>query len=163
MAMVTAMPDTGGPMCIIGKCVTTRMGISKHNLATTTERLVGANGAQIELDSAVFLNITVEDAKSSQLVYVTIWVTRLFLSQKARKELRVVHPDFLAQMSRTGKNQRTAMDDDDNNRDRPNDVEKHNHPEKYKLTYTKDNKNTDAYHSTEPTMIERYRRHVSTC
>ena len=74
-----------------------RMGITKHNLAATTERLVKASSGQIKLDGVVFkknlcgkkkngvvfLNLTVADATSSQLVYVMPQVTCLFLSQSS--------------------------------------------------------------------------------
>ena len=53
---------------LIGICVNMRMGIIRHNLSKTTEGLVGANGGQIELDGAVFRNLIMGDATSSQLV-----------------------------------------------------------------------------------------------
>ena len=40
--MVTAILDTGASMCLKGKCVTMRMGITRHDTVATTERLVGA-------------------------------------------------------------------------------------------------------------------------
>ena len=67
------------------------MGISRHKLAATNNRLVGANGAQIKLDDAVFLNLTVGNTMSSQIV------TCLFLSQKTCKEPCAVHPDLPVQ------------------------------------------------------------------
>ena len=51
--MVTAMPDTGLSICLIDRCVTMQMGITRHDLAKTTKQ-------------------------SSQLVYVTPKVTCLF-------------------------------------------------------------------------------------
>ena len=84
-------------MGLVSRCMTMRIGITRHNLAVTTERLVGANGGQIELDGLVFLILTVANAMSSQLVYVTPQVTCHFLSQKTRKELCAVHPNFPAQ------------------------------------------------------------------
>ena len=46
--MVTAMPDTGASMCLVGRYVTMRMGIMRHDLPATTKKLVRANGGQIE-------------------------------------------------------------------------------------------------------------------
>ena len=53
-------------MCLVGRSVTIQIGISRHDLAATNKRLVGANGAQIELDSTVFLNIIMGNTTSSQ-------------------------------------------------------------------------------------------------
>ena len=39
--MVTAMTDTGAAMCLVGRCVTIRRGISRHDLSATMKRLVG--------------------------------------------------------------------------------------------------------------------------
>ena len=47
-----------------------QMEITGHSLASTTERLVRANGRQIELYSVVFLNLTLGDTTSSKLVNV---------------------------------------------------------------------------------------------
>ena len=66
--MVTAMPDTGASMCLIGRCMNNRMKITRPNLTPTTERLVGANGGQIKQDNVEFRNLTVGDATSSRLV-----------------------------------------------------------------------------------------------
>ena len=93
---VAAMSDTGAPMCLIGRCVTMQMGITRHNHANTTEKLVGANGGKIKLDGAVILNLTLGDTTSSQLPYVMPQVTCLFLFQRVCKELRAMHLDFLA-------------------------------------------------------------------
>ena len=70
------------------------MGISRHNLAATTQKLAGANGEQIKLVGTVFLNLTVGYATNSQMVYMTAQVTCVFLSQKACKGLCTVHLDF---------------------------------------------------------------------
>ena len=64
--------------------------------------LVGANGRRIVLDSAGFLNLTLGDTTSCQLVYVTPQVTCMWLSQRACKELRTAHLDFQAQAAETG-------------------------------------------------------------
>ena len=48
--------------------MTARMRIIRQDLAKKTERLAGANGGQSELDSAVFLNLTLGIALSSQVV-----------------------------------------------------------------------------------------------
>ena len=66
---VAAMPRAS--MCIIGRCMTTWIGITRPNLVKTTERLVGTIGRQVKLDGVVFLNVTLRDATTSQLVYVT--------------------------------------------------------------------------------------------
>ena len=63
-------------LCLIGRCATTHMGITTHDLVKTTKRLVGANGGHIKLDGVVFLNLTLRDATTSE-------VTSLFLSQDA--------------------------------------------------------------------------------
>ena len=89
-----------------------------------------AKSAQIELDDAVVPNLTVDDATSCQMLYVTPKVTCLFLSQKACKELRGVHPDSPAQVIRAGQHHCTAIDNEDNNWDCPNNTEKHNHFQK---------------------------------
>ena len=57
-------------MCLISKCATTRMGITRHNLLSTKVTLMVANSSQIKLDG-IFLTLTLGDATSSQLVYVT--------------------------------------------------------------------------------------------
>ena len=59
------------------------MGISRYDLAATTKRLMGANGAQVELDGIVFLNLTVGNAPDSEMMYVKPQMTCLFLSRKA--------------------------------------------------------------------------------
>ena len=46
------------------------------------------------------------------------------------------------------------MENYENNRDRPNNPETHNCPNKYKPTYSEDNKNTKADHTTEPTKTD---------
>ena len=66
--MVTAMPDTGASMCLVGRCLTMGMGITRHNLAATTERGVGVNGGRIKLDGIVFLNLTLGNDTSNQIV-----------------------------------------------------------------------------------------------
>ena len=80
--------------------MTMQMGISRHDLATTTKKLVGANSSQIKLDGAVFMNPTMGNATSSQMMGLTPKVTCLFISQKARKELCAMHTNFPAQVSR---------------------------------------------------------------
>ena len=79
-AMVTAVSDTGALMCLIGRCVTRQMGITSLNLTPTTKITLGANGGQIKLDGATFLHPTVNNATSSQIVYVMPQVICLFLS-----------------------------------------------------------------------------------
>ena len=91
------------------------MGITGNDLAATTERLVGANGGKIKMDGIVFLNLTVGNATSSQLVYMTPKVTSFFLSLRACKELCAVHPNFPAHTTEIGQNQRNATDSDNNN------------------------------------------------
>ena len=46
--MVTATPDKGASMCLIGRCVTNRMGITRPKLKPTSKRLVSVNGGQIK-------------------------------------------------------------------------------------------------------------------
>ena len=79
------MPDKGASICLVVRCVTMWMGITRHNLVKTTEKMVGADSGQIKLDVVLFLNLTKGNTSRSQLVYVTPEVTWLFLSQKARK------------------------------------------------------------------------------
>ena len=67
---------------------------------------------------------------------------------KLCKELRAVHLDFPAKG--TGQNQRTAMDNNNNDRDCPNNTETHNIAGKNTPTPTEDNKNTKADHTPEP-------------
>ena len=57
-------------MWLVGRRVTSRRGITRHDLAATTEKMVGANGGQIELQGAAFRNLTVADTTSIQMVYV---------------------------------------------------------------------------------------------
>ena len=66
------------------------------------KRLMGANGRQIELNSTVFLILTLGDALSNQLVCGALKVTCPFLSQRARKELRTVYPNFPKEGAETG-------------------------------------------------------------
>ena len=80
-----------------------RMGITRNSLVRTIERLVETDDRQIKLDSAVFLNQTLGDARTSNSVYVTPQVTCLFLSQNACKELRIRPLDFPAQVASTGR------------------------------------------------------------
>ena len=103
------------------------MGIPRHDLAETTKRLTEANSAQIELDDALFQNLTVDDATSCQMLYLIPKVTCLFLSQKACKELHAMHPDSPEQVIRVDQHHRTAMDNDNRNWDCPNNTEKHKH------------------------------------
>ena len=97
------------------------MGITWHDLAQTTKRLVGANCRQVKLYDVIFLNLTMGNAMSSKQVYVTSPVTCVFLSQKARKELCALYPNFPAQASETSKNQLTTVaSNNDNQRGCPN-------------------------------------------
>ena len=73
------------------------MGILRHNLVETTEKLMAGNGKHIKLDFTTFLTLTLGDATSSQLVYVTPQAC-LLLSQKARARPM----DFPAQVAETG-------------------------------------------------------------
>ena len=79
---------------LIGRFMTKQFGITRHNLKETTMYLMGTNSGQIKLDRSTFLNLTLGDHKSSQLVYVTAKVAYLFLSQRACKELPAVHTNF---------------------------------------------------------------------
>ena len=81
-------------MCFIGRCVIIGLGISRHNVETTTEKLGRANGEQIKLDGIIFMNLTVGVSRCSQLVYVTPKVTSLFISPKACKELSAMQQNF---------------------------------------------------------------------
>ena len=49
---------------------------------------MAANGKQIQLDGNLFHTLTLGNATSSQLVYMTNHATCLFLSQKVPNELR---------------------------------------------------------------------------
>ena len=68
-------------VCLISRCVTTRMGIKRHALVKTNEGLVGANGKQNKLDGVMFLDLT--------LGLRTHQVTCLFLFPETCKELRI--------------------------------------------------------------------------
>ena len=97
---IATMPDTEPSMCLIGRCLSTRMGIMIQDLVKTTKKLIAANGEHIELDSTLFRTLTLGDSTSSKLVYVTNQATCLLLSQKARKELRARPMEFPAQVQR---------------------------------------------------------------
>ena len=92
---VAAMPRAS--LSMISRCVTTRMGIPRPNLVKTTERLVETNSKGVKLDGAVFLNLTLGEATTSQPVYVALQVTGLFLSPEGRKELGATPLDVSAQ------------------------------------------------------------------
>ena len=103
-------------LCYITRCITMHMVITRHNLVKTIERLVGANGRQIKLDGALFLNRTLGVATISQLVYMTPQVTCLFLSLNACQELGETPLDSPAQATGTGRvAECTAMDNEDEN------------------------------------------------
>ena len=57
------------------------MRITSNYLVKTTEQLVTANSHNIKIDGVVFLNMTMGDATTNQLVYRTPQVACLFLSQ----------------------------------------------------------------------------------
>ena len=98
----------------------------------TTQKLVGANGGQLKLDGILFLKLTLGDATSSQLVHMTHRVTCLCLSKRTCKQLCAVDPNFIAQATVIGNNQRTATNRDDNNgRDCPSELETHPRREKH--------------------------------
>ena len=56
--------NTEALMCLIGRCVNMRMWITRYNQVETTKRLMGANGKQIELDSGMFLKLTLGNTTS---------------------------------------------------------------------------------------------------
>ena len=62
------MPDTGASMCIIGRFVTSGMGIIGLDLMPTTKRLVGAKKGKIQVDGVILLNLTMGNATSNQMV-----------------------------------------------------------------------------------------------
>ena len=84
--------------CIIGRC-----GITSNNLVRTNKKLVEADGRQINLDGAIFLNLTLGATTTSQLVDVTPQVTRLFLPKNACQDLRVTPLDLPAQTTMTSR------------------------------------------------------------
>ena len=49
------LPDDELSMCLTGKCITTLMGIIRHKLVETTNKLMAANRKQIKSDHAMFL------------------------------------------------------------------------------------------------------------
>ena len=111
--MVTAMRDPGASLSLVVRCMTMGMGITIHDLVKTTNRLVGANGGQIKLDSMVSLNPSIGNATSNQLV--TSHMTCLFLSENPCKELCEVHPKFPAKATEKDQTKDTAMDSDNDN------------------------------------------------
>ena len=66
--MVTAMLDTAAIMCFMDRYVTGWMGIKRLNLPATTTRLVGVNRGKIKMDGAIFLNQTMANPTSRQIV-----------------------------------------------------------------------------------------------
>ena len=62
-----------------------------------------ADGRQINLDGAIFLNLTLGATTTSQLVDVTPQVTCLFLPKNACQELRVTPLDLPAQTAMTSR------------------------------------------------------------
>ena len=71
----TINKPTRAAICIIGRCVTTDhkdWDPKRQELVKTTKRLVGANQGQIELDGALFLNLTLGNA------YIILNQTRRF-------------------------------------------------------------------------------------
>ena len=67
---LTAMCDTGVMMFIMGRSMFYKRKITKCKLVKVTEQLVAANGNQIALDGAVFLDLAHGDKKTMQMVYV---------------------------------------------------------------------------------------------
>ena len=67
---ITVMPDTGAMMCVIGRRQLRQLSVERHELVKVTAEMVAANSHTITLDSAVFLDLTVGDRKSPQMVYV---------------------------------------------------------------------------------------------
>ena len=80
---LTPMPDTGAMMCIIGRGMLRQLIVKRHELVKVTERMVAANGHQLTLDGAVFLDLTAGGRKSVQMVYVSPDVNHTLLSQIA--------------------------------------------------------------------------------
>ena len=112
---------------------------------------MGANGGKIELEGVIFLNLTVANATSSQLVYVTPRVTCLFFSQRACKGLCAVHLNLPTRATETSKNQRiTTKSNDNNGQDCSNKQQIHNLTWRDKITHTEDNKNNKADNTTVP-------------
>ena len=87
--------------------------VNRSELVKVTERLVGANGNQIVLDGALFLDLAHDGRKTTQMVYVSGQVKHVLLSQTACKELGLVPKDFPNSTVPSEAAKCTATDDDD--------------------------------------------------
>ena len=91
---VTTMADTGAMMCIMGRVMLEQLNVERHELVKVTERMVAANGHQLTLDGALFLNLKTGDRKSVQMVYVSPDVKHMLLSPTGCKGLGLVDKEF---------------------------------------------------------------------
>ena len=110
----------------------------------TTKRLVGANGDQIKIGCTIFMNLTMADATSSLMVYLTPQVTYLLFSQQMCKELCAVRLDFPVQAIAMTRIQPTDVkSNDDHVQECPN-TQEHILAENSTPTHTEDVKKNKA-------------------
>ena len=76
---LTAMPDTGATMCIMGRSMLDQLKMDRSEVVKVTERPVAANGDQIALGGAVFLDLAHGGRKTMQMVYVSAQVKHMLL------------------------------------------------------------------------------------
>ena len=107
--MVSAMPDTGAMMCLVGMNTMHSMGLRESDLVEVDMQVNAANNRKIPVLGGIILDLKLNGKSSRQLAYVTYEVHCLFLSQKACRDLCIVDEKFPYQVAKC-----TAVDDENN-------------------------------------------------
>ena len=91
----SGLADTGAQMCLAGRNVMSRMGLSEDDLLEPMVRVAVANDVMLPLLGVAFVTMTGNGgAQSGQMLYFADGVTDMFVSKAALRDLGAIPEDF---------------------------------------------------------------------
>ena len=90
----TAIADTGAQVCIAGRPLLRRLGISPQLLHASPRTVNHVAGGRVKLLGSLTCEVTVGAITTSECVYIAEGVQHLYLSLGACRALRLVPQDF---------------------------------------------------------------------
>ncbi len=91
---VIATADSGCQTCTAGPEILTKLKCPYTYLIKTKHRIVGITDAPLDIIGTIFLQISIGDRTTKQMVYISQNCCGFYLSQTAMKDLRIVNESF---------------------------------------------------------------------
>lgn len=91
---VTAVTDTGAQTCTAGLEILKLMKCDEEWLVKTSHRICGVNNAGLSIRGALVTDITLNNIKTTEIMYICDNVSGIYLSQTALKKLGMIEEDF---------------------------------------------------------------------